>query len=261
MMRRAFTLVELSIVLLVVALVVGAVVAGQKLVQGARLTAVINEFSAIETAIAGFELEYGQFPGTFDDAFGVWGSDCAASAGLCNGVGDRTGLISENPRSGDVAKLFNHLGLSSFYPRIEPLSIAAGLGALPPALVDAYYAPSEFARGARFIVWAPDATVYGVTSNPPQITLGRLAASDIVPQSSLFQPVDAYKIDRKVDDGVASLGRYIGYNAASGTGCVVAVSGGTLANPDIDSAAGDVDYNVTATNPVCVLSVLLQAGL
>jgi len=83
--RRAFTLVELSIVLIVIGLLTGAILKGQEIIRNAKLKRIISDFSNVSTAIYTYEDRYDQLPG--DDATSV----IAASM---NSGGDEDGVIS-----------------------------------------------------------------------------------------------------------------------------------------------------------------------
>lgn len=83
--RKAFTLVELSIVLIVIGLLTGAILKGQEIIRNAKLKRIISDFSNVSTAIYTYEDRYDQLPG--DDATSV----IAASM---NSGGNEDGVIS-----------------------------------------------------------------------------------------------------------------------------------------------------------------------
>jgi prepilin-type N-terminal cleavage/methylation domain-containing protein len=65
---KGFTLVELSIVLVIIGLIVGGVVGGHSLIKNARLNSVVGEVQEFQTAIRAFELQYDYLPGDWPDA-------------------------------------------------------------------------------------------------------------------------------------------------------------------------------------------------
>ncbi len=67
--RKGFTLVELSIVLIVIGLLSGAILKGQEIIKNAKLKRIISDFSNISTAIYTYEDRYDELPG--DDATSV----------------------------------------------------------------------------------------------------------------------------------------------------------------------------------------------
>ena len=61
--QRGFTLVELSIVLVILGLLVGGVLSGQSLIRAAELRAVSTEHSKFVTAMNSFRDKYFAAPG------------------------------------------------------------------------------------------------------------------------------------------------------------------------------------------------------
>lgn len=80
--KRGFTLIELSIVIVLIGLIVAGVVGGQVLVQQAKLRSQISEFQKYSVAFNSFRLEYGEMPGDFSMASSYWG-------GVTDGNGNR----------------------------------------------------------------------------------------------------------------------------------------------------------------------------
>lgn len=69
----AFSLVELSIVLVILGLLVGGVVAGQSLIRAAELRSVSTDYQRFLTATLTFRDKYFALPGDFTMASRVWG--------------------------------------------------------------------------------------------------------------------------------------------------------------------------------------------
>ncbi|MBX9726410.1 MAG: prepilin-type N-terminal cleavage/methylation domain-containing protein, partial [Rickettsiales bacterium] len=95
----AFSLVELSIVLVILGLLVGGVLSGQSLIRAAELRAVSTEYSRYVTSAQTFRDKYFALPGDMNNATRFWGNlggtNCTNSAGTsavttgtCDGNGD-----------------------------------------------------------------------------------------------------------------------------------------------------------------------------
>lgn len=102
-MDRGFSLVELSIVLVILGLLTGGILAGQSLIRAAELRSVITTTDRYQAAVYSFRDKYFALPGDMRNATSFWGdqatgpSACAdagitdGTPGTCNGNGD--GLI------------------------------------------------------------------------------------------------------------------------------------------------------------------------
>ena len=97
MMRRAFTLVELSVVLVVIGLLIGGIIAGKALIQGSEVKNLARQALSIQTAFLSFRDQYGYLPGDYPKAVSLWGTDtygCPSNNNqtprktTCNGDGD-----------------------------------------------------------------------------------------------------------------------------------------------------------------------------
>lgn len=66
--KKSFTLVEISIVMCVVAMLIGSLIGGRKLVERAKVQATIAEVQEYQSAFAKFYETYGYMPGDMPDA-------------------------------------------------------------------------------------------------------------------------------------------------------------------------------------------------
>lgn len=122
--RRGFTLVELSIVLVVIGLLVGGVIVGKNMYRAAQMRAVTAEYTRYITAIRSFHDEYGALPGDMANATSIWGDDntnCAdplianGSPGTCNGNGDNMiDLASAAGATGEIFQFWKQLQLAKY---------------------------------------------------------------------------------------------------------------------------------------------------
>jgi prepilin-type N-terminal cleavage/methylation domain-containing protein len=97
-MRHAFSLVELSIVLVILGLLTGGILGGQSLIRAAELRAVSTEFQRYVTASHTFRDKYFGLPGDITNATLIWGAahgtpatcrtTASTGAATCDGNGD-----------------------------------------------------------------------------------------------------------------------------------------------------------------------------
>jgi prepilin-type N-terminal cleavage/methylation domain-containing protein len=100
-LKQGFTLIEISIVLVVIGLLAAGILVGQDLIEAARLRRVVTDAEEFKLGISTFRLKYNALPGDMSNAEEIWGSDdlCpdnsstpdAPKIPTCNGNGD--GLI------------------------------------------------------------------------------------------------------------------------------------------------------------------------
>ena len=250
-----FTLVELSIVLVILGLLVGGVLAGQSLIHAAQLNKQLNEWEQFQVNVNAFKLKYLCLPGDCENA-------SAFFPGAQNGNGNQriesTGSVFWT--TSEASYIFQHL-------------LAAGLGNLNGNAVWAVAPVPGVEIGKMYIgsgdtFWWITTPVQPPSGTGPFIPSGRnYIATAVATNGTEFRAFkhdppynqeygalftqDAYSIDRKVDDGMPVSGRILTTRSfvhpdywqqldRAGTYCV----------------AGDGNYNVgyTAT-PGCSLMI------
>lgn len=105
MKQRAFSLVELSIVLVILGLLVGGVLGGQSLIKAAQLRSVTTDLNKFQTALNAFLGKYNAMPGDLANATDYWG----VASGGCPG-GARTGTQTCNGTGDGVVVAFGGVG-------------------------------------------------------------------------------------------------------------------------------------------------------
>jgi prepilin-type N-terminal cleavage/methylation domain-containing protein len=196
-MKKAFTLVELSIVLLIIGLIIGGITAGSSLIKQAQIRAVIQEFSTISSAINAFNVQFNALPGDFLNAGQFWPSGtCANSSGPtgCNGNGNGTIDWTGNNTGNECYRAWQHLSLAG---------VINGSFTGTNAATDQY--PSKYPSG-NYTIRNVSPWSTAVYSNTIEFGVweGNAAAA------GLLVPIDAYNIDLKMDDGIAYSGKLFG---------------------------------------------------
>ncbi|MGH7238747.1 MAG: type II secretion system protein, partial [Candidatus Saccharimonadales bacterium] len=124
--RTGFTLIELSIVLVIIGLLVGGVLAGKALIQQAEIRAAASKLQQFETAYRTFQVKYGCIMGDCPYATDLFGmnyiitSPCPPSGGVGNGNGNGDGFIDNAGYGGawtcEPYQATKSLTLSGFLP-------------------------------------------------------------------------------------------------------------------------------------------------
>ena len=203
MNRRAFTLIELSIVLVIIGLIVGGVLVGQDLIKAAKMRGLITEKERIETLINTFRLKYNGLPGDFKDAYTVFGGACGVNSNVntnsnyCNGNNDRRVSAWEEFR------FWEHLALAEMIPGSYP-----GYQAGAYKEVGVTHPPVPGFNKVMLRSWYR--TAYAVlTINSHVITMGAEHPNSNSGTMGFITPLQAQSIDAKLDDGLPGTGRVL----------------------------------------------------
>lgn len=230
--KRGFSLVEMSIVLVVIGLIVVGVVTGSSMIYSAKLRNVISEYVRLKEGVTAFEEQYKYYPGDFNGASKYWEN---AKDGNGNWVIE-----------GDIAErlyAWNHLALANV---IE--------GAFTGEVVEdaPIYRENVNLPGSIFV---HNHYMIG-SSTVNDAIFGRLGAyiqytsndSPTSPWGGALSPKDAKYIDTKMDDGMAFSGMVFGVDA------IDANSG------DCSAGQGEVpaDYNLLKNQAQCKMVLWLE---
>jgi len=218
MNKNGFTLIELSIVLIIISMVIGGIVGGRTLIHNAELNKVMTEVNNYKTSIMQFKDKYDYLPGDFPYAFDHWPSaGCTdvwvgSSTAGCNGDGNRQ--IFSFPGK-EQLRAWQHLNLAQFISQ----SFTGELNG-----TDYTYnvnIPESSIKNSGYIIRYDATNTYGELHN--NIMFGAKSGPAFL-WAPVFNSPDAHKIDKKLDNGVAFSGKIVsvdGYDGtATTTGCV-----------------------------------------
>lgn len=209
----AFTLIELSIVIVIIGLIVAGIVAGQSLVKQAQLRTVVSDINKFRAAISAFRVQYDALPGdmkTADSYFSACVTDPNLSINTCNGNGNGHIRYSDwSLPSGAYEgwRAFEHmhhaglleLSLTNLGHRPPP-----GIGAGEQSLKGVNIPEGSFGNGYTIGITS------GNTSRVYSIAIGAETGA-WVSDGGVFTPTEAYSIDNKVDDGIPDQGKWTSY--------------------------------------------------
>ena len=199
----AFTLVELSIVLIIIGFIIAGITAGISMAKAARLNAVVTEIRNMQVAILNFRSRYNSLPGDHPGAFAIWGSACGdgtiGGANSCSGNGN--GFVdfanpSTNPPAENI-KFWQHLSLAQMLSSNLTGQIVPTTGQVAGVNVPR----TAYGNGGGY--WALNVS-YSIKPLSNFIELGtyyNVGGNGRAYQASIMSPIDAYGIDSKMDDG------------------------------------------------------------
>lgn len=254
--HNGFSLVELSIVLVILGLLVGGILTGQNLIHAAELRSVTTEYDRYMSALHIFKDKYLALPGDMPNATSFWDGASATCPGTdtqgntddstCNGDGD--GLIERidtAPFGNEQFRAWQHLALAGLVEGVY--EGVAGPGSSDYHSVIGFNVPRAKLGDLGWSIYYHDAggdTWWFDVDYGHIFALGSQHATAATIDQGLT-PEDAWNIDTKVDDGKPGMGSVI---AHWWDDCTDATSFAGL-NADGDAA----DYLLSASGDQCSL--------
>ena len=265
-----FSLLELSIVLVITAILAGGVLTGQSMVESSRLNSVISDVKRFSKAIDDFQDQYHGFPGDLAD---VTVLTQPLDTSIQASAGDGDGYISSamttndnavgNPNTSETSQVWLQLQLAGFisgnfnalYDDCNP-SINGVQGGIAGSLIqgDGYMvyqgAVGSVAQGQLNIQMfhLPIAcNTTAVFKSGGGWSLGSLVGIGLPDSLGALTAEKAHIIDNKIDDGIPS------------TGIVTAVdTGGTGSCSVVDLVTRKVTYAFNSTTHSCIVDFLIS---
>lgn len=203
-MKKGFTLVELSIVLVIIGLLIGGILVGQSLINAAKTRAMISNFQQYEVAVQQFGVKFKQMPGDSNRVAPVGNNDRVINWGStgCSGL---LGLH-------ESYQLWYHLSATEMI-KLKLASYS------PPACGGPHV--NEWAKSAGIYV-----PIFNKDANYARDYLGQGFDTDKIGIIYMFNYFSTYAqyddligIDNKLDDGNPATGALRSGDDIDGTAC------------------------------------------
>jgi prepilin-type N-terminal cleavage/methylation domain-containing protein len=254
---KGFTLVELSIVLIIISLLIVGVSAGANLMKSSEINTVIADLRNYQAASANFFNRYYQYPGDMSNAASIWSTQLTNAA--CNG--DNNNVIGTSGSSLEVMTGMVELAASKMISaNIAPPgacgTVALGASNLAPSkVIGAYYSlingsdavifQTTSAYTQRSGSWMQTANT---TSTTNAVLFGKLNGTSTRPNNtSAYSTANAASIDNKIDDGLPGAGNL---RAADGS------DAGAAACTSASGSGGS--YVLTNSGVTCIILLALS---
>ena len=220
--QRGFTLVELSIVLVILGLLVGGVLSGQSLIRASELRTVSSEFQRFTTAVGTFSDKYFALPGDMSNATAF------GTSWIGNGDGD--GQIENNATntSNEISLFWVHLSNAGLVegsfaniggttmtggtnnPRAKLNNAAWNIAFLGTMAADGTSSP---VAGAT----VPAASTFFANSYGNVFLLG--GGTNALLPTGVLKAEEAWNLDTKLDDALPHTGTVTALESQGNTTC------------------------------------------
>lgn len=268
-MKQAFSLVELSIVLVVLGLLTGGILTGQNLIRASELRAVATEFQSFQSAVNTFRSKYFAIPGDMTNATDFWGAEAScplAAVGTvpktvtCNGEGDgRLGYWGENPGFGTINqeefRFWQHLANAGLIGGSYPGTPVSGVAHRQESTVGVNIPASKAGNVGWYAGHIQNQSIShtlgmldGVYKNVLIIGAPNYGGHEgVYMPSGFLTSEEAWSIDKKMDDAKPGTGRVrTHWRDAVGGSCLSGVSHGAV-------VSATIEYDLASTSARCVL--------
>lgn len=216
-----FTLIELSIVLVIIGLIVGGVLVGKDMIRAAQHRKIISEVDGFETAAHTFYDKYRCLPGDCNMATRFWGTTSVGSTQVTSGScyptlqpGPYTDRTCDGNGNGAIdlymesALAWQHLSLAKLTPGQWPGIGGVGgqtgtpgvhipMSAIPPAGYQLY----DIRASGLSWYWYGSQSITG-----NNFTLGGESSDVAMDIDPFFTALEALQFDSKFDDGNVQTG-------------------------------------------------------
>lgn len=236
MNKRAFTILEISIVTLIITFFLVIITTGKTLISQANLRSVIVDLAEINKAISSFRLQFNSWPGdTANSAFATGGNN--------NNIIESSTTACNSPES---IIAWNHLYNSNNY---STNLLGTSVSTAPCISIGSNVPKSKINRGFYFLWNAAgnSGSMFGLPDGNI-IHFGSISPNDNSVNGSVLSPNDGVALDSKIDDGIANTGILYGIDGNE-------FSSGSCSGQWNSSGA---DYNYKSTLVACRFTYLLE---
>ena len=255
---NGFTLIELAVVLTIIGLIIGGILIGSSIIRSLEIQSALGESAEFTQAIKSFQDKYDALPGDFSGATAIWGAAHAAAATCIITVGTTETATCNGDSNGRIANLDNYA--VTYYEQFRAWQHLRNAKFIEGNFSGtATTAPYTYTIGTNI----PASGLTGAGWKMMTVTMNDLLASagsgaDNITLNSVFNllgelppnvilwlrgshspnhnmtgaltPVEAYALDKKIDDGIPTRGKWVAQR--SGSTCDTGTNAYRLTGPN-----------------------------
>lgn len=205
---NGFTLVEISIVMIVIGLIIGGTFGGLVLIENMKVTTTVQQIKNIESAAIKFRDSFGTLPGDVRDPSVILSNCTAAPCTNTGGANNGDGvLMASRPWTNGIDPVSERF---VFWHQLLAVGMLDGYQPVNNFVFGQGQPLSAIETGFR-IFYDRDATrFHGIClTNREAGSIGGTTVDDLVIKGTI-----ARKLDEKLDDGVANIGKFTVWNTS-----------------------------------------------
>lgn len=259
-MRLGFSLVELSIVLVILGLLTGGILAGQSLIRGAELRSISSDLSRYQSAIHTFRDKYSALPGDMNNATAFWGAQHATAA-TCRTTASTSALTCNGDGNGQISTMDSGVTHSEFFRSWQHLANAGliegsysgvgGAGGVTDSDIGINVPAGRISRTGFSLshIGVQSAAPDWYDGNYPNML--NFGGEPTTWQTSMpaISPDEAWGLDTKLDDGKPAYGSVVAFKSTSAR----------TPNCTTTAVISTAEYNLTNSARLC--SIAPKVGL
>ncbi len=245
--NQGFTLIELSIVLIIIGLIVGGVLFGQDLIKASELRGAVGQKEKFDAAVNAFRGKYGGLPGDIPGYSSFTGQLTTTGLDGTNGLGDGDNLVEGIGGAGtdnvgfvgEIKLFWKHLSDASLISD-NTSQVTTAAAATITGSGQGYIPPSKLGKGSYWYIGNTGGLNYYTLSGIS--TLATATTMNVI-STDVISPNEAFQLDQKLDDGVPTTGILMSIASVT-TMTTAAAAGGATSGDCYDT---DTSLYATAT--------------